>query len=131
MDDWLTLLYFADNGKLCDAEPQQLEFLTWYRREQWRKNEERRMALLVEVAFDGQNDERMRMWKNWAYRFLCKRFHDMTRWEWIPALAKLDEDWLWCGPKDCQAFMCLSEIRKVAIDFVKKNHMEDRKGVDI
>jgi hypothetical protein len=125
------MLYFADAPVLHDAEPQQVEYLAWYRREQWRKNEERRMALLIETAFEGQNDERTRMWKTWCLRFLCKRFHDMTRWEWIPAMAKLDEDWLWHGDKDCKAFGYLRRIRYMAIRFVEENHLEDRRGVDI
>ena len=136
MNNWLALLYFADGGKLCDAEPEQVEFLSWYRREQWRKNEERRMALLVEVTFQGMIDReqifsREDVWKRWCYRYLCRRFHDMTRWEWIPALAKLDMEWLWHGSEDEQAFGYLKMVRDTAIQFVTENHLEGRKGVDI
>lgn len=130
-NEWLGLYLQDFSLKMCEAEPAQVEFLTWYRREQWRKNEERRMALLVEMTFDGQDDEKTRMWKNWCLRYLCRRFHDMTRWEWVPALASLDEEWLWHGDRALQAFGYLQRIRKTAVTFVERNHLEGRKGVDI
>ena len=89
------------------------------------------MALLVEMTFDGVDDEGTRMWKNWCLRYLCQRFHDMTRWEWVPALALLDEEWLWHGDRNLKAFEYLQKIRNMAVYFVSKNHLEGRKGVDI
>ena len=129
MIDWLGL-YLQEDLQLRDAEPQQVEFLAWYRREQWRQNEERRMALIVEMSFDGKDSEGDRMWKNWCFRYLCRRFHDMTRWEWVPSLAQLDERWLMNKELQPIAFGYLKMIRDTAVAFVRENHLEIRKGVD-
>ena len=125
-------LYLDDALKLSEAETGQIEFLTWWRREQWRKNEERRIELIVKKAFleNGFMDEEDRWWQGWCTRYLQKRFHDMTRWEWVLAMAMLDEEWLWHGEKDTRAFGYLRIVRETAVRFVKENHLEGRKGCE-
>ena len=131
MSDAAELYLKGEELKLCDAEPGQIEFLAWYRREQWRKNEERRMRVIVDLAFEGCEDSLAESWKRWCHGYLCHRFNDMTRWEWVPALAALDEEWLWHGPKDGKTFRYLKMVRDTAVKFVEENHLEGRKGVDI
>lgn len=130
--DWIGL-YLDDVLKLYDAEAGQIEFLTMWRREQWRKNEERRITLITEKAFQehGLIGEDDRWWCGWCSRYLQRKFHDMTRWEWVPSLALLDEEWLWHGDRSTRAFGYLRIVRETAIQFVKENQLENRKGCDI
>lgn len=129
--DWLGL-YLDDVLKLYDAEPGQIEFLTWWRREQWRKNEERRIELIAEKAFKdhGLTSPNDNWWCGWCARYLQRRFHDVTRWEWVPAMAALDEDGLWLGNKKGKAYEYLKIVRETAVQFVKENHLEGRKGCE-
>ena len=131
MTDWLGL-YLDDVLKLYDAEAGQIEFLTWWRREQWRKNEERRIDLITEKAFQdhGLIDDSDRWWCGWCARYLKRRLRDMTRWEWVPALAMLDEEWLWPGKKNTQAYGYLLIVRETVVQFVEENHLEGRKGYE-
>lgn len=132
MINWVGV-YLDDPLKLNDAEQGQIEFLTWWRREQWRKNEERRIALIAEKAFEdhGLTSDDDRWWCGWCARYLQRRLHDMTRWEWVPALAMLDEDWLLYGEGGGKrAHGYLKIVRETAIEFVKENHLEGRKGYE-
>ena len=130
--DWISL-YLDDVLKLYDAEDGQIEFLTWWRREQWRKNEERRITLITEKAFqdNGLTSEEDSWWCGWCARYLHRRFHDMTRWEWVPSLAMLDAEWLWHGSRDTRAFGYLRIVHETAVKFVNENQLNNRKGCDI
>ena len=108
----------------CDAEPGQLAYIRKYQLEQWRKRQEQEIRMLTEKAFMNCRDPQARGWQRWVTDYICRRFHDMDRWEWVNALAIMDDETLlWQYPEGKPA-MYLKYVRDYARRYAHDGGLE-------